>query len=114
MKFIVSLLLTALLSFVAGLYINWWSIAIAAFIVALCIRQKPGPAFISGFLALFLLWGGLAWCIDANNNSVLSHRMSQMLELGDSPFLLILVTALIGALVAGLASLAGSYARGRK
>jgi len=114
MKFIVSLLLTALLSFVAGLYLEWWSIALAAFIVALCIRQKPGGAFFSGFGALFLLWGGLAWCIDSNNHGVLSRRIAEMLGLGGSSFLLILVTALVGALVAGFASLAGSYARGRK
>jgi len=114
MKFIISLILTALLSFTAGLYIDWWSIAIAAFIVALCIRQKPGGAFLSGFGALLLLWGGLAWCIDSSNNSVLSHRLSQLLGLGGSSFLVVLLTALVGALVAGFASLAGSYARGRR
>ena len=114
MKFIISLLLTALLSFTAGLYLDWWSIAPAAFIISLCIRQTPGKAFLTGFLALFLLWGGLAWAIDSRNESVLSHRMGQLLGLGGSPFLMILVTALIGALVAGLASLAASYAVARK
>ncbi len=111
MKFIVSLLLTALLSFVAGLYINWWSIALAAFIVALCIHQKPGKAFLTGFLALFLLWGGLAWCIDSRNNSVLSHRIAQLLPFGGSSFLMIMATGLLAALVAGFASLSGSYLR---
>jgi len=114
MKFIISLLLTALLSFTAGLYLDWWSIAPAAFIISLCIRQTPGKAFLTGFLALFLLWGGLAWTIDSRNESVLSHRIAQLLGLGGSSFVMILLTALIGALVAGLASLAGSYAVGKK
>ena len=114
MKFIVCLLLTALLSFAAGLYINWWSIAIAAFTVAACIHQKPGKAFLAGFLALFLLWGALAWTIDSRNESVLSHRMAQLLPFGGSSFLMILATALLGALVAGFASLAGSYLRKSK
>lgn len=114
MKFIVSLLLTALLSFTAGLYLDWWSIAPAAFIISLCIRQAPGRAFLTGFLALFLLWGGMAWIIDGRNESVLSHRIAQLLGFGSSSFSLIFVTALIGALVAGFASLAASYAGGKK
>ena len=57
MKFFVSLLLTALLSFAAGLYLPWWSIAIAAFIVAALIPQSAVKSFLTGFTALFLLWG---------------------------------------------------------
>jgi hypothetical protein len=111
MKFIVSILLTALLSFVAGLYLPWWSIAPAAFIVVVCIYQQPGRAFLTGFLALFLLWGILAWVIDVRNAGVLSHRLAQLLPFGGSAFLMILVTALLGALVAGFASLSASYLR---
>jgi hypothetical protein len=114
MKFIISLLLTALVSFTAGLYLDWWSIAPAAFIITLCIPQQPGKAFLSGFLALFLLWGGLAWCIDSRNGQVLSVRIAQLLGFGGSSFLLVFVTALIGALVAGFASLAASYAVSKK
>ena len=111
MKFIVSILLTALLSFVICLYFDWWTIAIAAFVVALCIRQQPKKAFLTGFIALFLLWGGLAWSIDIANEHVMSHRLAAVLPFGGSSFLMIFVTAFIGALIAGAASLAGSYLR---
>jgi hypothetical protein len=46
MKFIVSLLLTALLSFALCLFLPWWFIAVAAFLVALSIPQKRGLAFV--------------------------------------------------------------------
>ncbi len=111
MKFIVSILLTALLSFVIGLYFSWWSIAVAAFVVAVCIRQQPRKAFFTGFIALFLLWGGLAWFIDLANEHVMSLRLAAVLPFGGSSFLMIFTTALIGALVAGFASMAGSYLR---
>lgn len=111
MKFIVSLLLIVLLSFIAGLYMEWWSIAVVAFVVTAFIHQKPGRAFLTGFLALFLLWGGLAWWIDVKNESVLSHKLAAVIGLGSSSFLLILITALIGALVAGLGAVSGSYLR---
>lgn len=61
MKFFVSLLLTALLSFAACLYLPWWSIALAAFLVAALVPQKPFRSFLAGFAALFLLWGGLSF-----------------------------------------------------
>jgi hypothetical protein len=114
MKFIASVLLTALLSFVMCLYTDWWAIAVAAFTVAILIHQKPVRSFLTGFIALFLLWGGLSWWIDMKNEHVLATKIAALLPFGGSIFLMILVTALLGALVAGFAALAGSYAREKK
>lgn len=111
MKLIISILLTALLSFVAGLYMPWWTIAIAAFLVSVFIPQSPGKSFLTGFAALFLLWGILSWWIDNRNEHVLSHKLAAVLPFGGSSFVMILVTALVGALVAGCASLTASYFR---
>jgi hypothetical protein len=113
MKFISSILLTALVSFVAGLYLPWWSVAMAAFIVAVIIPLASWKSFLSGFLGVFFLWAMLAWWIDSKNNSILSQKIAQLLQLGSSSILLILVTAFIGALVAGFAGLTGSYMRKR-
>ncbi len=109
MKFLVSVLLTALLCFVSGLYLPWWGIALVSFGVSALIPQRPWGSFLSGFLALFLLWGLLAWAIDSRNNSILSRKIALIIPLQGSPILLILVTALVGALVGGVAALAGSY-----
>ena len=114
MKLIISLILTALLSFAACLYLPWWSIAIVAFIVAALIPQKPGKAFLTGFLALFFLWGGLSFWISNNNEHLLAHKISLLILKMDSPYLLILATALIGGLVAGFAALCGAYLRKSK
>ena len=111
MKFIVSILLIALLSVAACLYLPWWSIAIVAFIVAALIPQKPFKSFLTGFIALFLLWGLLSWYISSNNNHLLAHKVSVLMLQMDSPYVLILATALIGALVAGFAALSGSFVR---
>ena len=115
MKFLISIILTALLSFAFGLFsvIPWWSFAICALLVALAIHQKPGKAFLSGFVSLFLLWGIIALIIDFKNEHILATRVSGVLPLGGSPYTLIFVTALVGGLVAGLAALTGSYLRKR-
>ena len=109
MKFIISVILTMLLSFAACLFFPWWSIAIAAFLVAALIRQPPLSSFLAGFTALLLLWGGLCYWISNNNNDILAHRVSLLILKNDNPFLLITISALIGALVAGFAALTGSY-----
>lgn len=114
MKFFISLILTALLSFAASLFLPWWSIALAAFLVAALIPQKPGKAFLTGFIALFLLWGGLSFWISNNNDHILAHKVSQLILKMDNPIVLVLATALIGALVAGFAALTGSYVRKSK
>ncbi|MFZ4059013.1 MAG: hypothetical protein ACOYKE_12790 [Ferruginibacter sp.] len=111
MKFFVSIILIALLSLAACLYLPWWSIAIVALLVAALIPQKPIKAFLSGFIALFLLWGGLAFYISKSNGDILAHKVAVLILKVDQPLALIAVTALIGALVAGFAALTGTYLR---
>ncbi|SRR5258706_8286485 len=111
MKFIVSLILIILLSFTACIYFPWWSIAIVAFIISVTIPQRPLISFTTGFLSLFLLWAGLSYWISKNNGHILAHKISLLIIKTDSPFLLMLASALIGALVAGFAATAGSYLR---
>ncbi len=115
MKFFASILLTALLSFAIGLFtiLPWWSFAIASFIVALAIHQKPWKAFFAGFLALFMLWGLMSAYIDFQNNHLLANKISKLFLKADNSMLIVLITALIGGLVAGFAALTGSYLRKR-
>jgi hypothetical protein len=114
MKFLVAAILTALLAFVGGLWLGWWVIAVAAFLIALLVHQKAGKAFVSGFVGVFILWGALAWWIDMKNESVLSKKIAEVLPLGGNSLLLILITAFVGALVAGFGAMSGSYLRSSK
>jgi hypothetical protein len=114
MKFTAALIVTAVLSFAACLFLPWWSIAVAAFIVAAAIPQKPAKAFAAASLALFLLWGGLSFFISSSNGHILAHKISRLIISMDNPVLLVTATALIGSLVAGFAALAGSFLRQHK
>ncbi len=111
MKFFVSLLLIALLSFAACLYLPWWSIAVVSFLVVALIPQSPGRAFLCGFLAIALLWGMLSFLKSSQNEHLLAHKVSLIILKMDSPAFLILATAFLGALVAGFAALTASFIR---
>src|SRR5437773_3877981 len=111
MKITVSIILTALICFVAGLYLPWWTIAVAAFLVALVIPQFPWKAFLSGFLAVFILWGMLAWWKDMKNEGILASKIAVIFHLPASSIIMVLLTAFTGGLISGFAALSGSYLR---
>lgn len=111
MKFVVSIALIALLSVAACLYLPWWTIAFVAFLVTALIPQSPGKSFLTGFIALFILWGLMTWYISSNNNHILAHKVSILIFKMNSAAALVAVTALIGSLVGGVGALAGCYFR---
>lgn len=111
MKFITSAILIILFSFLACLYFPWWSVGVVAFLISIIIQQSHLSSFICGFISLFSLWGFLSFWISIRNGHILAHRVSLLIFKTDSPFLLIFVTALIGAMLAGFAALTGSFFR---
>lgn len=52
MKYIVSILLSALLAYAVGIYGNlpWWSFVVTNFIIAFAIPIKPAHSFTAGAL----------------------------------------------------------------
>ena len=116
MKFIISILLVALLTYSIGIYGNlpWWSFVITNLLIAVAIPQKPLMAFAAGAIGVGLLWAGLALGIDLANNHILSTKVATILPLKGSYSSLIILTALVGAILGGLASLTGSFVRAHK
>lgn len=113
MKFIIVLLLTALLGFAMPLYFTWWSFAVTSFIIAIFIQQKAFAAFAAGFLGVFLLWLFYTLEVDNANQHILSQRIATLLPLNGSSLLLILITSFIGGFISGFAALSGSLAKRR-
>lgn len=111
MKFGASVLLIIIVSFAAGLYLPFWSVGLVSFCVAAFIYQKPGMAWLTGFVSIFIFWSLLAFMIDAQNDGILSARMSSLFPLGGSSALLIGITGVVGAIIGGLSALSGSFLR---
>jgi len=112
-KIAVTILLSAIACFAIGIYgaLPWWSFVVTNFIIALAIPQKPLVSFLTGALGVGAIWAGLATGIDMANNHLLSSKVAQILPLNGSYVLLIVITALIGFLLGGMASLTAAYLR---
>ncbi len=102
MKFFVSSLITAALAFSLGLFLPWWSIAIAGFLTGFFIPQQKFLAFLSAFIGVFVFWGGLAFYISFANNHILAQKIAMLIIKNNNPFMLIALTALIGGITAGI------------
>ena len=107
----IQILLIALLSLLAQLVLPWWGLAIVAFAVCYWRSPTPGRAFWYGFAGVALVWLAYALLVHVRTDGIFTGRMSQLLFKTDSPALLLLVTAVLGGFVGGLAGLAGYFAR---
>ena len=107
MKFLIQLILIAVLAYLGQLLGPWWIVFIAAGLVTALLKSKGGAAFFAGFLGVALLWFLQALAIDMANESILSAKVAQLFSLNSS-MLIILVTALVGGICGGFGSLTGS------
>ncbi len=110
MRFIISILLIAVLAAFAEHFFAWWSVAVVCFLVTLIAGLKPGKAFLAGFFGIGICWLVAALCHDIANDHILSQRMAELFKLPNY-ILFILVTVLIGSLVGGLAGWSGGLVR---
>jgi hypothetical protein len=105
-------ILILLISLIAQFFLPWWVIAPIAFILAAWMGNKPSKSFGNGFSAIFILWACMALLHTLPNENLLANRVGQVLtssEKGMPWLLLVLLTATLGGLVAGVSALAGAY-----
>ena len=110
MRFIIAIVLTAVVNYLAGILFPWWIIAVGGLVVGFIIVQPPWKSFMAGFLGCFVLWFLIAFLIDNANEHVLSKRVGGLFSLSQ-PILMVLVSALTGGLVTGLSALTASLFR---
>lgn len=110
MKVILRILLIGTLAYFAPYILPWWSLALLAGLVGFLLPGHGLNSFISGLLAGGGAWLFLAWRIDQGTNSILSSKMVQLFPISD-PIYLVIISGLIGGIVAAFGSLTGTSFR---
>ena len=103
LNFIATLVLALLLSLV----LPWWAVMVASFITAFVFSLKKAAVFFVPFLAILVFWAVYAFILGDANAFILAKRIAILLPLGGNPYLLILVTGLVGGLAAGISAVFG-------
>jgi hypothetical protein len=107
MLFFIILISSLVVSFV----LPWWIVAIISFLSALFIAKTSAHAFWSAFAAIFIVWTVMALFKSVPNNHMLATRMAHVFPLGGHWMILLLITAIIGGLVAGMAAMSAHLIR---
>ena len=106
MRFAVSVLVIAVLSFLLQLFLPWWSLVIAAFLAGTLLPLRAVGIFFSGFLASALVWWLFAFIIDVRNDFLLSGKIADLFSVEYS-FVLLLITGLIAGIAGGFGAISG-------
>ncbi len=105
-------ILILLVAFILQFFLPWWIVAIVAFVAAFLKARAGSNAFWSGFFAIGTLWTIVGLFKTLSNKNILANKVGQMLMLPETGFnwlLVLIISALIGALAAGFSALAGYY-----
>ena len=107
----IEILLIAILSLLAQIFLPWWSLTIVAFAVCFWRNSGAGRAFLYGFAGIALVWLGYALLIYLRTDGIFTGRMGELLFKSNTAALPMLVTAVLGGLMGGLAGLSGYLVR---
>jgi len=108
LNFVITIVLAVLLS----QFMPWWSVMVAGFVSALFFSLKKAAVFFVPFLAIFCFWVIYAFWISSANDFTLAKKIAVLLPLGGNPYVLILMTGLIGGLATGVAAVFGKQLGG--
>ncbi|MBB2144144.1 hypothetical protein GM921_01490 [Pedobacter sp. LMG 31464] len=97
-------------SFLLQLVLPWWVIIIISFATCGLIGKTGKISFWQPFLAIFVLWLGMALFKSLPNHNILATRVAEMLSVKLWP-LVLLITILLGGLVAGISGYCGHHFR---
>lgn len=106
-KNITNFIVTILLALLLSLFLPWWSIMTAALTTALFIPLKKVAVFFVPFFAILAFWFIYSFILSSSNDFTLAKRIAVLLPLGGNPYVLMLVTGIVGGLAAGIAAIFG-------
>ena len=106
-KNILNFIATIILALALSFFLPWWSVMTAALATALFIPLKKAAVFFVPFFAILLFWAVYSFILSSGNDYTLAKRISELLYLGGNPYLLMLVTGIVGGLAAGIAAILG-------
>ena len=106
-KNIINFIATIIVAIILSQFLPWWSVMLASFITAILFNLKSTAVFFVPFLAISLFWIVYAFWLSNANDFILANKIAILLPLQGNPYLLILVTGLVGGLSGGIAGIFG-------
>jgi hypothetical protein len=113
MKFVAHIIVVLLLSWLLQTFLPWWTMALGAFATGLVFGESGARSFLAGLLGVGLLWFAMAWYLDSSTGSIITSKVAAIFPT-KTVGLLMLITAVIGGLVGGFATMSGAFITHKK
>jgi ABC-type multidrug transport system fused ATPase/permease subunit len=97
-------------SFLLQLILPWWVIVIVSFVVCGLIGKTGKIALWSPFIAILLLWTGMALFKSYPNHHILAMRVAEMVGV-KAWWLILALTSIVGGFVAAVSGFCGYHFR---
>ncbi|RZK78471.1 MAG: hypothetical protein EOO92_11045 [Pedobacter sp.] len=97
-------------SFLLQLVLPWWVIVVVSFATCGVIGKTGKISLWSPFFAILILWTGMALYKSLPNQNLLASRVAEMLGV-NSWWLVLTLTAVLGAFVAAISGFCGYHFR---
>ncbi len=110
-KQLINFVVTSIIAIILSQFSPWWSVMIAGFVSAFLFSLDKADVFFIPFLAIFCFWSVYAFILSSSNDFVLAKKIAVLLPLGGNPYLLVLITGVVGGLASGLAAVFGKQLR---
>lgn len=110
MRFVLGLILVALLAYFSPMFLPWWGIIPLAGIVGFAVGAKWWQSLLYGLIAVGAVWGIYTYSINAANEGILSSRMAKLFNI-DGGVLLVVISTAIGTILSALATTSGALLR---
>lgn len=110
--FFIKLFSILIVSFIATLFLPWYTPFIVCFLVGLIFSNHKGNNFIAGLFGVGIFWLGYSLFLDISNEHLLSSKIaalfSDKLKTDITSGVLVMITTFLGALLGGLSAMAGA------
>ena len=103
----INFIATIIIALILSQFMPWWSVMVAAFVSSLFFSLKHLSVFLIPFLAIAFFWIIYSFWLSHVNDFILANKIATLLPLNGNPYLLILLTGIIGGLAAGVAAIFG-------
>lgn len=106
-KQLINFVVTIIIALLLSQFLPWWCIMISGFISAFFFSLEKTAVFYIPFLAIFCFWTVYAFILSSSNDFILAKKIAVLLPLGGNPYLLLVITGLVGGMAAGIAGVFG-------
>jgi hypothetical protein len=106
MNFLIRILINGISAYYFVSFLPWWSIIFIPFLLGYLINENNFNHFLSGFIGIGIAWIFLIININSGNESIISEKIIQILNV-ESVNLLTIYSSIIGGCIGGFASITG-------